>query len=295
MTIINLISNSGSGYYIGLGIEAVVALVAGVLLVLLLANVFVKREQKQSEPETALAQVETQKETWVVEEGEPVVTVADEPPVEIIREINTVYVPVQMETAPVQQEEVAPVPTEESEPVKADEPVSTEKADPQPIIINVFNGSSNTTATATEPPKEEEPAVAPQEETGKDEVKFSESKSIEESYEELSVEQKSFFDELKNTALAKPNAVLSITKNYENIKIGKRSIIKLLIRRGVTVAEFVLENDALKEYRLSSQNKKGKSKIKIRPTVLAVTELDTLKAAVDMIHLSYEQIIGDSI
>lgn len=270
-----------NGYAIGLGVEVAIALIAGVLLVLLLANVFAKREKAQPQTEA-----EAQSSALVTVEGEPVAVVADESPVQVIREINTVYVPVNMgEEKAAEEPAAAPAPTEET-------PKAEEK-NPQPIIINVYNGKEESKAEEAAPAAEPEKEVVEVAVEDPNAVKFNESKTIEELYEELSIEQKSFFDELKNTALAKPNAVLSITKNYENVKIGKRSIIKLIIRRGVTVAEFLLENDALKEYRLSSQNKKGKSKIKIRPTVLAVTELDTLKAAVDMIHLAYQQIIEE--
>ncbi len=277
--IMNLLSFNG--YAIGLGVEAAIALIAGILLVLLLANVFAKREKAPQ------AETESQSSALVTVEGEPVAVVADESPVQVIREINTVYVPVNMgEEKAAEKEAEAPAPVDESAP-------KAEEKNPQPIIINVYNGKEESKAEEAAPAAEPEKEVVEVAVDDPNAVKFNESKTIEELYEELSVEQKSFFDELKNTALAKPNAVLSITKNYENVKIGKRSIIKLIIRRGVTVAEFLLENDALKEYRLSSQNKKGKSKIKIRPTVLAVTELDTLKAAVDMIHLAYQQIIEE--
>lgn len=278
--IINLLSSNG--YAIGLGVEAAIALIAGVLLILLLANVFAKRERAADADGEA-----TRSSSVVVEESEPAAVVAEESPVEIIREINTVYVPV-MGQEPAQEPAPAAEPEVQAEPVAAvaESPAAENNAQQQqPIIINVFG---NTEEKPAEPAPSETVVVVEG-----DGVKFHENKTIEELYEELSVEQRSFFDELKNTALAKPNAVLSITKTYENVKIGKRSIIKLLIRRGVTVAEFLLENDALKEYRLSSQNKKGKSKIKIRPTVIAVTELDTLRAAVDMIHLAYEQIIEE--
>ena len=275
--IMNLLSSNG--YAIGLGVEAAIALIAGVMLVLLLANVFAKREKVQSS-------TEPQSSALVTVEGEPVAVVADESPVQVIREINTVYVPVNMGEEKEEEAAPAPAPVEE-------EPVKAEEKNPQPIIINVYNGKEESKAEEAAPAPEPEKEIVEVPVEDPNAVKFNESKTIEELYEELSVEAKCFFDELKNTALAKPNAVLSITKNYENVKIGKRSIIKLIIRRGVTVAEFLLENDALKEYRLSSQNKKGKSKIKIRPTVLAVTELDTLKAAVDMIHLAYQQIIEE--
>ena len=270
--IINLLS--ANGYAIGLGVEAAIALIAGVLIILLLANAFAKKERAASDPDSESGAL-------VAVEGEPVAVVAEEAPVQVIREINTVYVPVNMGEE--KAEEPAPQPAPKEEPKEEKKEDKT-----QPIIINVYSNKEEGKEQA-----KEEAAPTPAVAEGEDGVKFRENKTIEELYEELSVEQKSFFDELKNTALAKPNATLSITRTYENVKIGKRSILKLIIRRGVTVAEFLLENDALKEYRLSSQNKKGKSKIKIRPTVIAVTELDTLRAAVDMIHLAYEQIIEE--
>lgn len=278
--IINLMSffagDNTNGFAIGLGVEGAIALIAGILLILLLAtNLFDKKPPKESESSEDGKEEKRKggnKEKHVeAPEAAPAAVVAEESPVQIIREINTVYVPVNMGEERAEEPAPAPAAAEDKK----------EEKDTRPVIINVYNNEEKET--------QQQPVVEG-EEGG---VKFNESKTIEELYEELSNEQKSFFDELKNTALAKPNAVLSITKTYENIKIGKRSIIKLIIRRGVTVAEFLLENDALKEYRLSSQNKKGKSKIKIRPTVLAVTELDTLKAAVDMIHLAYQQIIED--
>ena len=124
-----------------------------------------------------------------------------------------------------------------------------------------------------------------------DGIVFNDSKSITELYEELSNEQKSFFDELREEALQKPDAELSISKNFITVKIGKRNLIKLLIKRGVTVAEFMLENEALKQFRINNKNKKGKSHIKVKPTVVQVLDLPSLKVAVDMINLAYEELM----
>ncbi|MDE7301418.1 MAG: hypothetical protein K2N47_04530 [Clostridia bacterium] len=136
-------------------------------------------------------------------------------------------------------------------------------------------------------------AASDDDEGGEDGVIFNEKKTIMELYEELSKEQQSFFDELREEALTKPDAELSVTKNYVSVKIGKRNLIKLLIKRGVTVAEFLLENEALKQFRLSNRNKKGKSSIKIKPTVVQVVDLPSLKVAVDMISLAYEEMMED--
>ena len=124
-----------------------------------------------------------------------------------------------------------------------------------------------------------------------DGIVFNDSKTITELYEELSPEQQSYFDELREEALTKPDSELSIAKNFVTVKIGKRNLIKLLIKRGVTVAEFMLENDALKALRLSNTNKRGKSSIKVKPTVVQVLDLTSLKVAVDMINLAYEEMM----
>ena len=127
-----------------------------------------------------------------------------------------------------------------------------------------------------------------------DGIVFNDSKTITELYEELTSEQKSYFDELREEALTKPDAELSISRNFITVKIGKRNLIKLLIKRGVTVAEFMLENEALKQLRLSNKNKRGgKSSIKVKPTTVQVIDLMSLKVAVDMITLAYEEIMLD--
>ena len=115
--------------------------------------------------------------------------------------------------------------------------------------------------------------------------------TILELYGLLSDEQKRYFDALKEAALAKPQAKLSAARNFLNIKIGKRSILKLRIRRLITVGEYALENDILKDFRKSSDNKAGNAKIKVRPTLVAVTDDATLQTALSMIDLVHKQIL----
>ena len=55
--------------------------------------------------------------------------------------------------------------------------------------------------------------------------------TILELYGLLSDEQKRYFDTLKDAAMAKPQAKLAVGRSFMNIKIGKRSILKLRIRR----------------------------------------------------------------
>ena len=165
--------------------------------------------------------------------------------------------------------------------------VEQQKAEPAPQPAPVIEEAAATEAEETE--EGESGFVVVQ-----DGIVFNDSKTITELYEELSPEQQSYFDELREEALTKPDTELAIAKNFVTVKIGKRNLIKLLIKRGVTVAEFMLENEALKQLRLSNTNKRGKSSIKVKPTVVQVLDLNSLKVAVDMINLAYEEImLGD--
>jgi len=161
-------------------------------------------------------------------------------------------------------------------------------ADGKPIIVNVYNTTPANNAekeVATTRTEEAKP-----EEREEDEVEFA-NYTILELYDLLSDEQKKYFDALKEAALAKPQAKMTVGRSFFNIKIGKRSILKLRIRRLITVGEYSLENDILKDFRKHSDNKAGNSKIKVRPTLVAVTDEATLETAMNMIDLVYKQIL----
>lgn len=160
--------------------------------------------------------------------------------------------------------------------------------DGRPIVVNVY------TPASTEKTIEKEiihtVEKSDDEEPEEEDAMFA-NYTILELYGLLSDEQKKYFDTLKEAALAKPQAKLSAARNFLNIKIGKRSILKLRIRRLVTVGEYALENDILKEFRKANDNKAGNSKIKVRPTLVAVTDDATLETALNMIDLVHKQIL----
>lgn len=160
--------------------------------------------------------------------------------------------------------------------------------DGRPIIVNVYNthGSSEKSVE-----KEIIRTVEKEEEDDDDDGLEFADYTILQLYELMSEEQKRYFDKLKDAAMSKPQAKLSVGKKYFNIKIGKRSILKLKIKRLITVGEFSLENDILRDFRKASENKAGNSKIKVRPTVVAVTDEATLETALNMIDLVHKQIL----
>jgi len=248
-----------TGYWVGIGIELFVIVLAGVLLVLMLTGVLFKwlaafkawREQKKAEK---LARQEAEAEARA-----------------------------EAEAAAAEAEAAAA-----EEEAEADE--ESAEAEPEEEPAEVAEEPAEEVAETQEPEEESEAEVVYVQQEG---VVFNESKTITELYDELSNEQKSFFDELREEALTKPDTELSISKNFITVKIGKRNLIKLLIKRGVTVAEFMLENEALKQFRQNNKDKKGKSRIKVKPTVVQVLDLPSLKVAVDMINLAYEELMMD--
>lgn len=281
-----------TGYWIGLGIELFIILVAGVVLALLLTGILfrVMTQMRESSAVRAEARAAAAEARAVLAEEEAAAKEAEREAAraaalaeaEAAAAAAEAYEEEQQEekvaeTAPVAEEEVA----EEAEEEEEEEPAPKLK---KPV---------KKAAAPVEEEEEELPEGENEFVVVHDGIVFNDSKTITELYEELSPEQQSYFDELREEALTKPDAELAIAKNFVTVKIGKRNLIKLLIKRGVTVAEFMLENEALKQLRLSNTNKRGKSSIKVKPTVVQVLDLTSLKVAVDMINLAYEELMMD--
>lgn len=155
--------------------------------------------------------------------------------------------------------------------------------DGRPIIVNVYNTKGNTEKTV-------EKEIIREKEDSDDGLEFADY-DILQLYELLTPEQKRYFDTLKEAALSKPEAKLTVGRSFFNIKIGKKSILKLRIKRLITVGEYALENDILKDFKKQDPNKAGNAKIKVRPTLVAVTDESTLETALDMIDLVHKQIL----
>lgn len=160
--------------------------------------------------------------------------------------------------------------------------------DGRPIVVNVYTPASTEKTIEKEVIHTVE--KSDDDDSSEEDGMFA-NYTILELYGLLSDEQKRYFDTLKEAALAKPQAKLSAARNFLNIKIGKRSILKLRIRRLITVGEYALENDILKDFRKTSDNKAGNAKIKVRPTLVAVTDEATLETALSMIDLVHKQIL----
>lgn len=283
-----------TGYWVGIGVEGFVILIAGVLLALMLTGVLFKwladakeksaaraaeRAVKREAEAAARAEAEAAAEAAAAEAAEEE-AFAEEAEVE--EETEAEEVPEEIDEAEVEEvteEELAAEARAEEEAAAAaaaskKKKKPAKKAEAEEAEAEAGEGENDITVV-------------------RDGIVFNDSKTITELYEELSAEQKGYFDELREEALTKPDAELSISRNFIAVKIGKRNLIKLLIKRGVTVAEFMLESEELKRLRLSNKNKRGKSSIKVKPTTVQVIDLMSLKVAVDMLNLAYEELMLD--
>lgn len=316
-------ASNNTGLLIGIVVEVLVILIAIVVIVLALKGKFRKKK-----PQTVEEESETTDDLLYDENGEPIEgepsesdgdetePVADEEAAgeeqpeeegEPTEETEETSEPAEGEEQP-EDEEKPRAKKSKKKKVEDDEEEVAENADDdknggrtvvlkddrskeqQPIIINVYSSGDGKPAQQVINPT---PEITNQiVEVNGDGVVFS-NKTVSELYEELSREQKSFFDELKDYALSKPDAKLSISKTNYAVKYGKFTFLKLSIKRDVTQAQFMLENEQLRSYRLSSGNKKGKSNIKVKPTVLAVTDLVTVKTGLEMIDLAYKEVTED--
>ena len=306
-----------TGYWIGLGIELFIILVCAALLALLLTGLLfawlangkeqrlVRSAAKAAEAEAravaaeeAAALAEAQAEAEAAARAAAAEEAAAQAAAKAEEEAKA---KAEEEARKAAAEEEAKAKAEEEAAKKAAEEEAAKKTVVEETVVKktiveeqVVKKAAEAEAAATDAEGAEEDGEGDSEfVVVHDGIVFNDNKTITELYEELSAEQQGYFDELREEALQKPDSELAIAKNFVTVKIGKRNLIKLLIKRGVTVAEFMLENEALKQLRLSNTNKRGKSSIKVKPTVVQVLDLASLKVAVDTLNLAYEELMSE--
>lgn len=111
-------------------------------------------------------------------------------------------------------------------------------------------------------------------------------KTFADAYAELSAEQKKFFSDILRYALSKPRAEQKMSKTGICVKSAGKVILKLKVRRKMTVALFRLENDRLRDYRRNTNNA---SAIRQKETEIYVQDESTKDTACGMVDLMLEQ------
>ena len=104
--------------------------------------------------------------------------------------------------------------------------------------------------------------------------------TLDEKYAALSDEQKAFYDEIASYAIAKEDAKRFKNLRYEEIKIGKARLVRMLIKRNQVVCEFIMYNSNFKNY--VNENKVA---VKQAATVIKINDAASVQAAKDSMDI----------
>lgn len=145
-------------------------------------------------------------------------------------------------------------------------------------------------AVVEEPVVEEAPVVEEVAQTVEEEVVEEEKPDVafnttakdtlEEKYLALSAEQKGYYDEIALYAANKEDAKRFKNLRYEEFKIGKSRFVRMLIKRGQIVCEFIMYNSDFKNY--VNENKVA---VKQAATVIKITDEAAVQAAKDSMDI----------
>lgn len=131
---------------------------------------------------------------------------------------------------------------------------------------------------ATEEPT---PEIIPE-----DAVVFSATRdTIDQRYEALPDKMKGYYDEIVKYAQVVEGNRRFKNDRYEEYKVGKNRIVRLLIKRGVIVCEFIIANSDLRNYMADN-----KLKIKQAATTMKVYDETTLQAAKNAVDIAVRAI-----
>ena len=107
----------------------------------------------------------------------------------------------------------------------------------------------------------------------------------EEKYSALPDDARSWYDEISAYAAAIDGIKHTVKNRYEEYAIGSRKVVRLTIKRGVTVCEFILRNSDLFQY--ASEKK---IVISTAPTAMKITDESLVAAAKNTIDLVVQNI-----
>ena len=160
-------------------------------------------------------------------------------------------------------EPVAEIAEPAVEEAPVEEPVAVEEAEEAPVEVA------------------EEPVAEPQDDEGT--VKFSagQQQSLDEKYLALSSQAKGWYDEIIKYASAVEGSKRFKNARYEEYKVGKNRLVRLLIKRGIIHCEFILQNSDFKNY--VSENKIS---VRQAATVMRVENAETVDAVKNSIDIA---------
>ncbi|MBO6263554.1 MAG: hypothetical protein J6N93_04690, partial [Clostridia bacterium] len=152
-----------------------------------------------------------------------------------------------------------------------------------PVDYVIKSEVSATQADIT-PREEQREAAAPETDENALVISRAETKTLDEAYAELSREQKKYFDGLLAYALSKENAAKYPAKTEISVRANRKPLIRICVRKGITVAAFRLENDLMKQFRKNG----AETKITVRDTRINIVDTAAYETAKGLIDVAVE-------
>lgn len=131
-----------------------------------------------------------------------------------------------------------------------------------------------------EEPAAEEAVEAPADPDGTISFATGQQQTLDEKYLALSQAEKGWYDEIIKYASAVEGSKRVKNARYEEYKVGKSRLVRLLIKRGIINCEFILHNADFKNY--ISENKIS---VKQSATVMLVESAETVDAVKNSIDI----------
>ena len=150
------------------------------------------------------------------------------------------------------------------------------KEEPAPVITVVEEAPVQ--PVVEEAVEEEKPAEV---DDGKISFSAGQQQSLEEKYLALSAEARGWYDEIIRHASMVEGSKRFKTLRYEEYKVGKNRLVRVLIKRGIINCEFILQNSDFKNY--VSENKIS---IKQSATTILIENAATVVAAKNSIDIA---------
>ena len=187
-----------------------------------------------------------------------------------------VLAPIAVAAAPVPVPEPAPV-VEEPVAVEVAEEIAEEVVAEEPVVEETAAEE-----VVAEPVAEEAVEEVVEATDDADKISFSkgQQQTLEEKYLALPAEQRRWYDEIIKYASAVEGSKRFKNARYEEYKVGKNRLVRLLIKRGIIHCEFILHNSDFKNY-----INENKISVKQSATTMLVESAATIAAVKNSIDI----------
>lgn len=176
--------------------------------------------------------------------------------------------------AKAKEEAIKPSPVVIAEPIPAPAPeiIVVEAPAPAPVVEQPVEEETAPEVEAVEEPQDAEGTIS---------FSTGNQKTIDEKYLELPSEQRGWYDEIIKYASAVEGSKRFKNARYEEYKVGKNRLVRLLIKRGIINCEFILHNSDFKNY--VNENKISVKQSATTMLVEAEATVEAVKNSIDIV------------